>query len=257
MRKGNDDAFGQALLAHYKGELEDGQEFYFIERDDNYLDVDNIGTYFRDKWAWSDVERDAFDRHVRRSGASKVLDLGCGAGRHALCVQEMGVMVTAIDSSPGAVEVSRARGVKDVQQVAVEDLLREYSFGSFDQVLMLGHNLGLLGGSRKAQHILNIFDRITTSDAKIIATTQDPTKTTNPFHRAYHERNRRSGKLPGQVKMRVRFKNLISGWFEYLFVSVEELEVLLKSSHWRIEDLFLEPDQASYAVVITKKSHRP
>ena len=37
----------------------------------------------------------------------QVLDVGCGAGRHSLAAQDLGLTVVAIDISPGAVEVSR------------------------------------------------------------------------------------------------------------------------------------------------------
>jgi 2-polyprenyl-3-methyl-5-hydroxy-6-metoxy-1,4-benzoquinol methylase len=45
----------------------------------------------------------------------RVLDVGCGAGRHSLEAQRRGFGVVAIDLSPGAVEVCRRRGVRDVR----------------------------------------------------------------------------------------------------------------------------------------------
>jgi hypothetical protein len=42
-------------------------------------------------------------------------------------------------------------------------------------------------------------------------------------HRAYHERNRALGRLPGQIRLRVRYQNLATPWFDYLFASVEEI----------------------------------
>lgn len=44
----------------------------------------------------------------------KVLDIGAGAGSHALALQQMGLDTTALDISPKAVAVMKERGVKKV-----------------------------------------------------------------------------------------------------------------------------------------------
>lgn len=50
----------------------------------------------------------------RATGA--VLDLGAGAGRHSLYLQGLGHDVTAVDISPGAVLVCRARGRRPMRR---------------------------------------------------------------------------------------------------------------------------------------------
>jgi len=45
----------------------------------------------------------------------KVLDIGCGAGRHSIYLQEKGFDVTGIDISPLAVKVCRLRGLKKTE----------------------------------------------------------------------------------------------------------------------------------------------
>lgn len=69
----------------------------------------------------------------------KVLDVGAGAGSHALYLQQKGLDVTAIDVSAGAVECMKARGVKKA-------LLKDfYSFGEghFDTILFLMNGTGM------------------------------------------------------------------------------------------------------------------
>ena len=86
-----------------------------------------------------------------------VLDLGAGAGRAALYLQDRGIEVTAVDSSPGAVEVCRLRGVRDVCLADLSDAPDDRRWGA---VLLLCGNLGLGGSwdgnrellSRLAQH---------------------------------------------------------------------------------------------------------
>jgi tellurite methyltransferase len=43
-------------------------------------------------------------------GARRVLDLGCGVGRHALLLAEHGLEVEALDGSPAGLAVLRGTG---------------------------------------------------------------------------------------------------------------------------------------------------
>src|SRR5215211_223557 len=49
-------------------------------------------------------------RRAMAKARESFLDIGAGAGRHASYLQNNGVEVTALDLSPGAVEVCRRRG---------------------------------------------------------------------------------------------------------------------------------------------------
>ena len=47
------------------------------------------------------------------------------------------------------------------------------------------------------------------------------------MHIAYHQRNRERGRLGGQLRLRLRYRELATEWFDYLVCSVAELEALL------------------------------
>ena len=49
----------------------------------------------------------------------RTLDIGCGAGRVTLPLQQRGVDVVGIDNSPLAVRICRERGVNDVRLISV------------------------------------------------------------------------------------------------------------------------------------------
>ena len=98
-------------------------------------------TYFAEP---SDPQCEVVERAVGR-----VLDVGCGAGRYALYLQEQGLEVVGIDVSPLAIDVCRRRGLRDARLLSVEEV--DASLGKFDTVLMLGHNLALLGKCRWCQ----------------------------------------------------------------------------------------------------------
>jgi hypothetical protein len=58
--------------------------------------------------------------------------------------------------------------------------------------------------------------------------------------------------MGGQLRMRVRFGKTIGEWFDYFFVSPEEMENILKDTDWQIKE-FIEPEAASYFAIIVKK----
>jgi hypothetical protein len=84
-------------------------------------------------WDWWDQELLA---GVERG---PVLDLGCGAGRASLYLQQRGLEVTAVDHSAGAIEVSRRRGVVDDR---LGDLNDPPSDRLWATVLLLNGNSG-------------------------------------------------------------------------------------------------------------------
>ncbi len=239
------DAYGQMLLAQYEGGTPTAE---IVERDDGYIDTGaDAGAYFQTYREWPGVERQAI-----RFARGRVLDIGCGAGRHSLYLQENGLDVTGIDNSPGAIKVCRLRGLKKALVRPITDV-DKFKLGSFDAILMLGNNFGLFGSAARAKHILKKLSRITTPKALIIAGTRDPHLTTNPDHLRYQRLNSRRGRMPGQIRLRVRFGRTIGEWMDYLLVSPKEMERLLAESDWRIDRL-IGTGEPSYFAIIRKKS---
>lgn len=243
MQQGND-AFGQHLLAQFHSKTPGAE---LIERDDNYIDTgSDAGLYFSEHQDWP-----AAEQKLLESVRGRVLDVGCGAGRHSLYLQDQGCEVTAIDSSPGAIEVCRLRGVRDARAMRIEDIDR-FGDESFDVILMLGNNFGLFGDAERAPRILAEMSRITSPGACIIAGSRNPYATDSPDHLDYHELNRGRGRMAGQIRMRVRYYRLVGEWFDYLLVSPEEMRGILAGTVWQIEDL-ADSGDANYFAVITKK----
>lgn len=239
----SEDAYGRQLLDEYHNRKKTAET---IERDDGLIDFGSeAGLYFTQYKDWSPVEQQAI-----ALAKGKVLDVGCGAGRHSLYLQENGFDVTGIDNSPGAIEVCKLRGLKKAEVLPVEDV-DKLAENSFDTIIMFGNNFGLFGSPENAKKILEKFTRITTENAQIIAGTLDPLKTDDPSHLSYHALNRQRGQLPGQVKMRIIYEDTIGDWFNYLFVSPEEMREIFKETAWQIPE-FIESDGAHYFAVIEK-----
>jgi SAM-dependent methyltransferase len=240
----NEDAYGKQLLAQFQSGAPTAE---IIERDDRFVTTGSeAGLYFRNYKQWSPLERRAI-----KLAKGRILDIGCGAGRHSLYLQEKSFDVTAIDVSPGAVKVCKLRGLKKALVRPISDV-DKFKPNSFDTVLMLGNNFGLFGNAKEAKSLLKKLYRITSPDARIIAGTRNPFKTDDPNHLQYHRWNKKRGRMPGQIRMRVRFAKTVGAWFDYLFVSPKEMEDVLSETDWRVEKVMAR-EAINYFAVIRKK----
>jgi SAM-dependent methyltransferase len=243
------DAYGEMMLAA----LESSEEVLeIVERESGLIMASRLGPefYFSPYRKWPSRQRRAL-----RFARGRVLDVGAGAGRVSLHLQEKGLDVVAIDSSPGAIEVCRRRGVRDARDLRVEDV--DDSLGIIDTVVMYGNNLALLASRTRGKRLLRQLARITSERARILGECSDPYETDDPDHLAYHERNRRRGRMGGQLKIRIRFRETASPWFDYLFLSRAELEEILEGTGWRLARLFTQDVSPPYVAVIEKETRAP
>jgi len=240
--KPEEDAFGQEIWACYKGE--DASEV--VERDDGYFNASpgNPRNYFSEYEDW-----DPLDRKAMELVKGRVLDIGCGAGRHSLYLQNKGLDVLGIDSSPLAIKVCKLRGLKKARVMPIEEL--NLKPNSFDTVIMMGSNFGLFGGFKKAKRILKKLHKITSKNGLIIASTRDTYKTDNVDHLAYHKLNKQRGRMAGQLRIRIRFRKCVGKWFDYLIVSKKEMEDILKGTGWKIKEI-IDSGNSAYIAAIEK-----
>jgi SAM-dependent methyltransferase len=238
-----EDAYGRMIL----DALEDPDVAEIVERDDGFVMASRFGptAYLAPYRRWPSRQRRAM-RYVR----GRVLDVGCGAGRVALHLQDRGREVVSIDTSPGAVEVCRRRGVRDARVLALADV--DESLGRFDTIVMFGNNLGLLGGAAGGKRLLRRLHRLTTDRGRIVGETTDPYRTDDPSHLGYHERNRRRGRMAGQLKLRIRYREHATPWFDYLLASPDELAEIAAGTGWRVARR-LEDDGPFYVAVLEKE----
>jgi SAM-dependent methyltransferase len=226
------DALGAALLAHLEAGGDEGR--HAVERDDGYLSSDPATPYFTQIGKWFAVEES-----VPQRVSGRVLDIGAGAGRFAIELQNRGHDVVALDVSDGCLEVCRRRGVRTTFSGTIFDLA-ETDPQPFDTFLLMGHNIGLLAGPEKAPAFLDALRAMASPTARLLGTNRDPMATSDPDNLRYHQQNRERGRHPGQMLIRVRWRALATEWFDYWFLSVNELETLAADRGWTLCDTEFE-----------------
>jgi SAM-dependent methyltransferase len=237
----NRDAYGQQMWAFLRG----GSPVEIVERDDGYVNAAaSNASYFADLRHWSGPERRAI-RFVRGRTA---LDVGCGAGRVALHLQARGFRVIAIDNSPLAVKTARSRGMKNARLLPFENI-GTLPPDRVDTVVMFGNNFGLFGSYSRAKKLLRQLHHVTADCAVLLAQSLDPYRTDEPAHHEYQRLNRRRGRMPGQIRIRIRFNEWIGPWFDYLLVSPAEMSTIVDGTGWRVDRFFTDDDPRYVAVI--------
>ena len=235
------DAFGHVMNDYLHGV--DAREI--IERDDGLFNISpGPALYFAPFDVWPAIEQ-----RVMGFVRGRVLDVGCGAGRHALYLQGRNLEVLGVDNSPLCLEVCRQRGVRQLLGYSITQLSAR--LGVFDTILMLGNNFCLVGNPRRARWLLRRFAAMTASSGRILAGVRNPYLTAEPEHLEYHARNRDRGRLSGQARIRVRYKKAVTPWIEFLMLSPDELGALVKDTHWQITTLLEDPG-GNYVTILEK-----
>ena len=222
------DVFGKVLLK----QMEEGKSVqYWIERDDNLLEIRDASVYFNRPELWPKEELS-----LLKQLKSPALDIGCGAGRHSLFAEELGIDVTSLDISPGAIKVCNELGLSKTIVGSVSELENleklEIKYKSF---ILFGANLGLGGNIEGTIKMLNSLEKISQPNAVIIGNYFEPLPTTEQYHLSYHQKNRDIGKSIGEMKFRIRYENKVSGWIDFYAPTTAEFNDILSKTNWSLK----------------------
>lgn len=237
------DVFGRALLDWSQG----GTDPEIIERDDGFWEFGAGYELYQAPFRhWLAAER-ASVRYVR----GRVIDVGCGAGRVPLYLQQRGFDVVGLDSSALAIRAARRRGVTQAWRLSVDDVAAHIE--SFDTIVLFGNNFGIFGTPERLRRVLSDWARRTPAGARILAGSANPYCGGAPaLTRSYYFQNRNAGRMPGQLRLRVRYRRSVSPWFDWLFVSRREMRAVLEGTGWHQSRILGGPPSEPYVAVLEK-----
>ncbi|WP_317128797.1 class I SAM-dependent methyltransferase [Mucilaginibacter gracilis] len=155
------DILGQALHNHY---YQDKPAPLWIHNQYGPKEEMPVETFFREQEDMPELELLAL-----KQCRGKVLDIGAGAGSHALVLQQNGFDVTALEISGMAVGVMKARGVDK----AIEADIFNYSEGRYDTLLLLMNGIGLTGTLANLKLFLNHIKTLLNPGGQVIFDSSD------------------------------------------------------------------------------------
>jgi len=243
------DAIGESLLLAYQAFLESSAAplFQIIERDDGMVKAFPVRTWIATIDQWPEEDRQALDLLK-----GTVLDIGAGGGRAARELQDRGHAVTAMDVSPGAVEVCRRQGIRSVVHGTVDE--HAATGPRYDSFLLLGANLGLLDSRERAPEFLRALAAMAAPGAVIVGQGNNRSDSTDPEHLALNRRNLRAGRIAGQRVMRIRHRDVATPWFNYLCLSPRELSQLATGTGWELTDVVNSKNSTTYLATLHLKA---
>lgn len=241
------DAFGMTLQAQLPHLDTPGVVAEIIERDDGDIVANDASTYFRGLHSWNSRTVWALGK-VR----GRVLDIGVGAGRHALELQSTGLDVVGIDQSVLAVDVCRTRGLRKAVNLSL-DRVPELGQGKFDTLLFLGQNLTLIGSGDDGIGRLRMLHEHANPGAIIIGDTISPIPYLSPS--AVVENRQTAGRgareMHAKVRLRVRWRRYATAWSVHTYSAPDSLARLCFRGGWNLSDL--RADGQEYTAILHRR----
>ncbi len=239
------DPFGIALEQYHRTR----KATLHYTRDDGWTGSDNLWWYFTSFRDFPKIEKQAL-KHVR----GRVLDVGCGAGRHLLYLQRKGFKVSGLDTSARAVQIARLRGARDLRIGSVCRTL-PFDDGEFDTILLFGNNLGLGGTRNGTLGLFRELYRITRRGARILATSRAPNLTV-PIHLRYWTNKTAEGGELGSATYQIEFQG-VTRQINHFWISPDNLLILAREAGWELKRVFQEKSaEEGYAAVLERGEYR-
>jgi 2-polyprenyl-3-methyl-5-hydroxy-6-metoxy-1,4-benzoquinol methylase len=160
--------------------------------------------------------------------SGRILDVGAGAGCHAQHLLSKGYLIETIDTSIGAVNYLKSKGIKSVNT----DFL-SFKTKGFDTILMLMNGIGIAGSLKQLPTFLNHAKTLLNPGGQILCDStdinymyvDDEGGTWMDLASDYH----------GEMQFQMVYKHAKSEWFPWLYVDFEKLSEIAEQIGFNIE----------------------
>ncbi|MCW5516848.1 class I SAM-dependent methyltransferase [Muriicola sp. Z0-33] len=228
------DVFGQALLDYQSGKYkEDIITFSTVAGQDKMP----LPYLFRNFEAMPAIEQQAL-----KLCKGNVLDIGCGAGNHALYLQEKGLDVTGLDVSEGAISTCKLRGLKKTLNSTIYGL----DGMKFDTLLLLMNGIGIAESLSKLDPFLKQLKQLLLPGGQVLLDSSDIIYMFD--EEDIYEKTKsliRSGQYYGEVTFTMEYKGYSSAPFQWLYLDYDTLKAHTRAHGWSCE-LVMEGEHYDY-----------
>lgn len=194
-----------------------------------------ISAYFR-----NEIEMPELEVLALYQCQGKVLDIGAGAGAHALALQVRGHDVSALEISPAACDVMKHRGVNNV---ICEDFFEFETVEKFDTILLLMNGIGLCGTLDQLEIFLKKAENLLADNGKLIFDSSDVIY--------MYEDDLLPERYYGEIKCSYSYKDIKTETFQWLYIDEEKLQDICEKLGWKMTHLF-EDNHYHYLVELKK-----
>ncbi|PHR46259.1 MAG: SAM-dependent methyltransferase [Fluviicola sp.] len=232
------DPIGCAIEDFVKGTAE---ENIIVECDLSEDDIIPVGYLFRNEDLLPEIEKIALSK-VKGS----VLDIGAAAGPHSKILKERGFEVTAIDTSEKGVDYLKSIGIN-----AIHSSILDYSDKKYDTLLLLMNGIGIAGRLAQLTDFLSHCASLLNEGGRIICDStdvqyffeEDDGSLWVDLNTAYF----------GEFKFKMKYKDVLSDWFDWLYVDLSTLEEHCTEAGLKMEVLY--QDAPAFLVEIKKNDN--
>jgi len=232
------DLFGKAILDY---QTNNSPEDLITETSISEADEMSVAYLFRN---FKDMPK--LEQKALQLARGKVLDVGCGAGSHAMYLQEKGFDVTAIDISENAIKACKLRGLKNYK---VSDVLGLDGSEKYDTILLLMNGTGIFGKINTISTYLQKLKSLLHEGGQILVDSSD-------LIYMYDQDEDGAYEVPangyyGELTFTIQYKGETEDTFDWLYLDYNTLQNAAFANRLKCE-LILEGKHFDYLAKLTK-----
>ncbi len=231
------DLFGKAILDY---QTKNSPEDIITETSISEEDHMSVAYLFR-----SFVDMPPIEQKALINSKGKILDIGCGAGSHALYLQNKGFDVTGIDLSEHAIEACKLRGL---QKTVVQNILDFNPHEKYDTILLLMNGTGIFGTVKNISKYLNKLKSLLNPNGQILIDSSD-------LIYMYDQDEHGAYEVPadgyyGELEFTIKYKGETEESFPWLYLDYNTLQNAVFYNELQCE-LILEGEHFDYLARIS------
>lgn len=234
------DPLGAAILDYHRGDADAMAVAHCLEANSYEM----TGAYmFRSLGEYPISEMVCMD-----ACTGHILDIGAGAGAHALWLMDRGYTVTALDTSPASVQVMQERGIS----AQVQDVMEFRPETRFDTLLLMMNGIGLTGTLEGLEQFFrHAKEHLLAPGGQLLFDSSDM--------RYLYEVPRRQGggyRLPmdryyGELSYQIAYRGKRGRTFKWLYVDFDTMSMYAEQAGFEAECLVT--DEYAYAAKLILK----
>lgn len=232
------DVLGQAIMDYHRGIFE-GK--LYVHNKYGPKEEMPVAVYFRTIEEMPEIEWVAL-----QECRGRILDIGAGAGSHALALQQMGQDVSALEISPLSATVMKERGVKQILQQDFFTLnpggpaipANPATTGTYDTLLLMMNGIGLAGTLPGLRLFLRHARRLLRPGGQLLFDSSD-------IAYLYKGNPPTTGDYYGEIFYQYGYRRQRSDWFKWLFIDRAILAAIAAEEGWTT-DIICEDDKDQF-----------